>query len=209
MKRMGTKVKLFLAVFISAFVLLSVFAPLAQAANASLYFSPSSGSYDTGSTFRVSVFVSSANQAMNAASGVISYPKDKLEVTSLSKSGSIISLWVQEPSFSNSTGNITFEGIVLNPGFTGSSGKIITINFRVKSPGVAYVGFSSGAVLANDGTGVSILGSLGSASFSLGGAIPSVPGATTPVRAAGVPPAPQISSLTPPNPKNWYVVKGA
>ncbi|MBU2544615.1 hypothetical protein KJ618_04070 [Patescibacteria group bacterium] len=174
-----------------------------------MYFSPSSGTYAIGSTLSVSVYVSSADQAMNAASGVISFPRDKLEVTSLSKTGSIFSLWVQEPSFSNSAGTINFEGIALNPGFTGASGKLITINFRVKATGVAALNFSSGSVLANDGQGTNILTSLGNAQFSLGGAVPTVPEATTPSAVSGAPSAPQISSPTHPDPNKWYTQKDA
>ena len=67
-----------------------VFIALSSTASAAtLYFSPSSGSYTVGTTLSVSVYVSSTDQAMNAASGIISFPQDKLEVTSLSKSGSI------------------------------------------------------------------------------------------------------------------------
>ena len=94
---------------------------VSSAQAASLYFSPSSGSYIIGERVSVNVYVSSADQAMNAASGVISFPQDKIEVVSLSKTSSIFSLWVQEPSFSNSAGTVNFEGIVLNPGFTGSA----------------------------------------------------------------------------------------
>src|SRR3989344_4849624 len=99
-------------------VALFVFAPVLAHA-ATLGFSPSSGSYTVGSVVTANIYVSSADQAMNAASGAISFPSDKLEVTSLSKTGSIFTLWVQEPSFSNSAGTVNFEGIALNPGFTG------------------------------------------------------------------------------------------
>ena len=95
-------------------------APLSVSA-ATLSFSTPAESYSVGSTFSVSVYAGSSDQAMNAASGVISFPWDKLEVVSLSKTGSIFSLWVQEPSFSNSAGTVSFEGIVLNPGYTGAS----------------------------------------------------------------------------------------
>ena len=44
----------------------------ARAAN--LYFSPQSGSYAVGSTLAVNIYVSSPDQAMNAASGIISFP---------------------------------------------------------------------------------------------------------------------------------------
>jgi len=187
-----------------------VFFSVCGAANAAtLYFSPSSGSHAIGATFSVSVYVSSVDHAMNAASGIISFPSDKLEVTSLSKTGSIFTLWVQEPLFSNSAGTVSFEGIVLNPGFTGSSGKAITITFRAKAAGNASLTFSSGSALANDGQGTNILASLGNASFSLGIAGPAAPEAETPPAVAGTPAAPQISSPTHPDPNKWYAVNDA
>jgi len=206
-KGQGTK-RLLFALLVAGFLLLV--APSAEAA--SLYFSPSSGSYTVGSAFSVSVYISSAEQAMNAAFGIISFPQDKLEATSLSKSGSIFSLWVQEPSFSNAAGTINFEGIVLNPGFTGATGKVISINFRAKAAGVATLNFSSGSVLANDGKGTNILAGLGNAQFSLGGAAstaPTVPESTTPSAVSGAPSAPQISSPTHPDPNEWYAQKDA
>lgn len=143
-----------------------LFAPsLVQAA--SLNFSPASGSYGVGTTFSLSVNVESVAQAMNAASGVVSFPWDKLEVVSISKQGSIFSLWPVEPSFSNSQGTVSFEGIVLNPGYTGPNGKILTVTFKARSAGVANVSFSSGSVLANDGTGTNILDGLRVATYTL------------------------------------------
>jgi len=121
------------------FIFLGMVPLVAEAAT--LYFSPSSGAYTVGGTLSVNVYVSSADQAMNAASGVISFSQDKLEVASLSKSGSIITLWVQEPTFLNSAGTVNFEGIVLNPGFTGVAGKIITTNFRVRRQALPILTF--------------------------------------------------------------------
>ena len=190
---------------------------------ASMYFSPAAGSYEVGKTFSVNVYVSSADQAMNAASGVISFPKDKLEISSLSRSGSIFSLWAQEPTFSNSTGVVNFEGIVLNPGFRGSAGKIMTISFKVKSAGQAGLNFTSGSCLANDGAGTNILNGMGSAKFQLSGqtaslATPTGQGTeqklttivtknttnTVPAATNGVPAAPQVLSSTHPDSNNWY-----
>ncbi len=185
-------------------ILIFAFCIFSEVRAASLYLSPAAGSYNIGQTFSVSVYVSSADQAMNAASGVISFPQDKLEITSLSKSGSIFTLWVKEPSFSNSLGTINFEGIVLNPGFTGSAGKIITASFKIKAVGSASITFSSGSALANDGQGTNILTSLGSASFSLGQAESKIPETTTPSKTVGTPAAPRISSPTHPDSEKWY-----
>jgi hypothetical protein len=166
----------------------------AQAAN--LYFLPSSGSYLIGDQFSVGIYVSSTDRAMNAASGTISFSPDKLGVVSISKNETIFTAWVQEPSFSNTSGIINFEGIVLNPGFTGLAGKIITINFKAKAVGDTSLNFSSGSVLANDGKGTNILSNLTGANFSLGFLGPSIP--------EGAPADPQVSSTTHPDPEKWY-----
>lgn len=200
----GVKIFTF-AIFTFAFF---VMAP--QFANAAtLYFSPPSGSYAVGTTLTVGIYVSSADQAMNAASGVISFPRDKLEVTSLSKTGSIFSLWVQGPSFSNNAGTVNFEGIVLNPGFTGSSGRAITITFRSKAAGNAPLTFSSGSVLANDGKGTNILTGMGDANFAIGVVGSGAPEIITPAEVAGTPEAPEINSLTHPDPNKWYTESSA
>ncbi len=198
--RKPTKVLVF---FSFIFAIFGVSSTTAQAA--SLYFSPSSGSHAVDTALPVSVYVSSADQAMNAASGVISFPPDNLEITSLSKIGSIFGLWVQEPSFSNSAGTVNFEGIVLNPGFTGLAGKVITINFKVKAAGLAPLNFYSGSALANDGKGTNILTVLGNAVFSLGGAVSTKVSAAT----AREPGSPVISSPTHPDPNKWYAKKDA
>lgn len=176
---------------------------------ANFYFSPSIGSHTVGATFSVNVYLSSPAQAMNAASGIISFPKDKLEVISLSKTGSIFTLWVSEPSFSNSTGTVNFEGIVLNPGFSGSNGKVITINFKTKIAGNAPLTFSSGSVLASDGQGTNILMELGNANFQIGIAEPEAPEIIIPSEIAGTPIAPTINSSTHPDPNKWYREKDA
>ncbi len=206
-KRIATNVLVFVAI---GFLFVGICG--AKTANAaSLYFSPSAGAQTVGNTLSTNVYVGSSDQVMNAASGVISFPKDKLEVVSLSKNNSIFSLWVQEPSFSNTTGIINFEGIVLNPGFSGASGKIVTINFKVKSAGLASLNFSSGSVLANDGKGTNILADLGSAQFNLSSPAPSeqvsepsAPKATAQEPTINTPLAPKISSLTHPDPDKWY-----
>lgn len=191
---------------LSLCVLIFLFCVSGEANAASLYFSPSSGSYTVGQTLSASVYVSSSDQAMNAASGVISFPGDKLEVVSVSQSGSIINLWVQEPSFSNSAGTVNFEGIVLNPGYAGASGKIITVNFRAKSIGTAPLNFSTGSVLANDGQGTNILSNLATASFAIASAVTGsgADQSTTPALTAGAPQAPLVTSSTHPDSKQWY-----
>ncbi|MBU4256969.1 hypothetical protein KKC04_00990, partial [Patescibacteria group bacterium] len=104
---------------------------------------------------------------------------------------------------------VNFEGIVLNPGFTGSSGKAITIVFRTKAAGNTPLTFSSGSALANDGKGTNILTGIGNANFSIGTVQPGAPEIVTPAEIAGTPEAPVISSLTHPDPNKWYAESSA
>lgn len=147
------------------FFLLFAFSPLITNA-ATLSIVPKEGSYHKGENFDVDVMISS-DTSVNAFSSVISFPTDTLNVISISKSNSIIDLWTQKPSFSNagSTGNVQFEGIVLNPGFIGSNGKILTFSFRVKKEGSANLTFSKYAVLENDGLGTTAVTAVQGAHF--------------------------------------------
>lgn len=170
---------------------------------ADLGFFPSTVSRTVGNTFVISVFVSSPVAAINGASGVVSFPTNTLEVVSVSKTNSVMNLWVQEPSFSNAQGTINFEGITLNPGFTGNQGTVIAITFRAKSAGVAALTFNSGSILANDGAGTNVLKNLGSANFSIQSGTTEVSEtiSTTPVSAGT---GPTITSTTHPDKAKWY-----
>ncbi len=187
------------------FVFFGVSASLAQAATLSL--SPSSGTYSKGSSFTVSVLVSSTDKTMNAASGLIAFPTDLLSVSSISKTGSIVDFWAQDPSFSNTAGTIDFESVLLPPGFTGSSGKLITITFKAKASGTANLNFTSGSVLAADGVGTDILTYSGTASFKITAG--NEPVIIPPVADNGTPQAPLITSSTHPDQTQWYALKDA
>jgi hypothetical protein len=150
-------------------------------AAASLSFDRTSGSYAVGSTIVTTITVGSSDKAVNAVSGTVSFPSNQLEVVSVSKSHSLISLWVVEPSFSNSAGTINFEGISLNPGYTGQGGAILTVTFRVKAVGTAVLSYSTASVLANDGLGTEILQSRGSATYQLTEPAPVVDTPSAPV----------------------------
>src|SRR5271157_4464005 len=90
----------FIVVFLPAFLAVS-FLSAHSASAASLSLSPQSGTYSIGQSFTEAVYVSSPDEAMNTAQGTISFPTDKLSVLSVSKANSIMTLWVQDPSFSN------------------------------------------------------------------------------------------------------------
>jgi len=143
---------------------------LATASVQAAYFkiSPSSGNYYKGENFEVRILVNS-DVAINAVSGVLTFPTKNLGVIEVNKKNSLINLWIREPSFSNAGefGNVRFEGVILNPGFIGSDGRVLNILFRVKDKGVANVEFVQSMILANDGQGTNVIAPSGAASFIL------------------------------------------
>lgn len=135
---------------------------------ASLYLNPSSGSYTTGEQFPVKVLVSSTNVKMNAVGADISFSPENLEIISISETLSLVDVWGEEPNFSNDTGQISLEGLILD-GYQGLSGEIVTLIFRAKDPGKTAVRFSSGSILAYDGLGTNVLSGFQDANFIIKG----------------------------------------
>ena len=185
---------LFLGIF------LCVASPKEARAGASLFFSPRTNTYIIGQTFSVSLNIAAA-EAVNAVEGTIIYPEDKLGIQSISKAGSVVNFWVKEPVVSKNEGGIYFAGVVTNPGYEGKGAKILTINFRVKSGGEAYVNLINGSALANDGYGTQILSEIAGARFILEAkaAAPAMPSAAPPLPGKIL-----ISSPTHPDPEKWY-----
>lgn len=170
---------------------------------ADITLTPSVGQFDVGQSFTVDVYVTNNTQAINAVSGTLTFPTDTLSVRSISKDGTIIKLWPEEPSFSNTSGLVKFEGVILNPGFSGTRGKVVSLSFSAKKAGNANVIFSSGQVLANDGQATNVVGSLGNGSYTV--ATPTEdeqPIVSVPVVPSSQ--APELTSPTHPDQNAWY-----
>lgn len=156
----------------------------------SLYLSPYSGTFFVGNTFDISVFVDTEESVINAIEVNLKFPADLLQVTSPTAGSSFISIWADQPSYSNKDGTVNFRGGVPNPGVKTSAGLISTITFRAKAPGVAKISFSeSSKILLADGKGTNILQS-------------AAPGEYTLILQA--PEGPRISSPTHPSQNTWY-----
>lgn len=140
----------------------------AQQLGASLYFSPLEQNPKSGNNFTLTARVDSLAQPINAIKASLKFNKDKLEIISISKIGSIMNLWVEEPYYSNIEGTLSFQGGVPNPGFIGNGGIVLHIIFHAKSPGVTTISWNKGEVLANDGKGTNILTNLQNIDFEIG-----------------------------------------
>lgn len=147
-------------------VFLGLFSFYGFANAATLSLSPSSGNYNIGDNISVRLYVNSQSEAINAVSANLVFSKDTLSLSSISKSGSIINFWAVDPKIINSAGQANLDGVAIS-GFSGQSGTVVTLNFRVINEGSAYVRFANANVLANDGQGTNVLNGTNEASFTL------------------------------------------
>lgn len=105
-----------------------------------------------GEKVSVDVYVY-AHKPVNAVDLAISYPVDELEVTSISKGQSVITLWTQEPYIENNTAYL--RGGTYRKGFQGEH-FIARIDAVAKQSGTANVVAKSVRLLAGDGSGTEI-----------------------------------------------------
>ena len=145
--------------YILVFSLLLFLFAFGEVEAATLFIKPAQTEVSVGNIVNVQILVDTSGKFINNAESIISFPKDLLEVVSLDNKSSIFSLWVENPSFSNSIGQTTFNGGVPNPGFQGGNGNIISIIFKAKKVGTASIIFSNSAVRENDGLGTDVLSS--------------------------------------------------
>jgi len=180
-------------------LILFVLPPTAE--SASLYLTPASKSQVVGTSFVVNVMVNSGGVPINAAEGVLKFNPSEFEVISLSKNNSIFNLWVEDPTFSNSSGFVNFAGGTTSS-FNGTSGTVIQVTFRMKSVGSGFVTLPVAAVLADDFQGTNILTSVGSGKYTV--EVVEVTPVVDPVAPTYGGVGPTVSSPTHPNPESWY-----
>jgi hypothetical protein len=143
--------------YVGIFIISIFFFGYGVTSAATLQINSNSTTISVGDTVTLSIVLNSEGVAINNAEATVNFPSDLFDVVSLGKSGSIFSLWVEEPSFSNSSGLISFNGGLPTPGFNGSQGSVLSVILRAKKIGQASFIFSSAAVRANDGLGTDVL----------------------------------------------------
>ncbi|MDO8496101.1 MAG: cohesin domain-containing protein [bacterium] len=120
---------------------------------AQIYFEPEPTTYKVGDEFTLSLLLDTESKSVNAVEINILVPK-LLKIKSISKNGSMIQLWVNEPSFSGEVISIT-GGIP--GGTTKSKGVIAKITFEATAIGSGNIAFmSNSSVLLNDGQGTKL-----------------------------------------------------
>lgn len=133
---------------------------------AEVVLSPSTGSYGQNQTFTVTIqAVPGSGESINAVESTLTYDTSRLSVVSVSKNGSVFSLWTTEPTFSNSAGTIEFGGGSPTP--FSSRSTLLTVTFRASGQGDATVSFQNASALAADGQGTDVLSGTGNGTYSI------------------------------------------
>lgn len=131
-----------------------IFAAPSYSFAADLSLTPPSSSVGVGEKFSVKVMLDPSGESVNASDGTVGYDSALLSVDSISKDGSVFSLWTADPTFNNTDGSLSFSGGT--PTAFTATGKILTIVFKAKAVGSAVVSFTKGSVLAADGKGTDV-----------------------------------------------------
>lgn len=159
------------------------------------------------------------SDSVNAADGTISFDPKTLSVVSISKDGSVFSLWTADPTFSNADGTINFSGG--SPKAITAPGTVISVTFKALSQGKGTVSVAKASILAADGKGTDVYAPGGTdGSYTVTAAAPdpkpaasdnaeTLDGAVSDTAVGPPPIAPVVSSPTHPKPDSWYATTTA
>ena len=118
---------------------------------ATLEIVPQSRDIYQNESFIADIVLDTEGANVNAVELELVFPSDILEVLDISRGGSVISLWIEDPYFSNTEGSISFIGGM--PGGFAGEGIIGSITLLAKNTGNVTVSFLNTRVLLNDGAG--------------------------------------------------------
>jgi hypothetical protein len=145
----------------------------AQTTKVQLFFPSRSGSFTEGSTFEIPVLLNTHGTNINAVELHITFDHHKLQIVKPSNDKSIIAIWLEPPTYSNTLGNAKIIGTIPN-GLVTDSGIVTTITFKALEPGQATIKIGTDShVLANDGFGTDLLTQFDQATFTI---VPTPPG---------------------------------
>ncbi|MFA6463906.1 MAG: cohesin domain-containing protein [Candidatus Paceibacterota bacterium] len=136
--------------------IVSIFGFISFAHAATFSLTPVTSEIKIGDKITEEIRIDSAGTSFNAAQATIKFPNDVLNVTAINKEGSSFSFWLEEPTFSNTNGTISFTGGTPY-GVSGGAVQVLKIEFQAKSSGNGTLSVTNAAITASDGSGTNIL----------------------------------------------------
>jgi hypothetical protein len=113
---------------------------------------PSQSMVMSGERFSIDIYAS-AHVPVNALDLKIDFSSDKVEVISVDKAQSVLTVWTQEPTIT--ANNITLGGGTFKKGFIGEH-LVATIKVQARETGQTEFLISSAQLLAGDGKGTPV-----------------------------------------------------
>ncbi len=128
----------------------------------SLYLKPVTYFPEVGTPFSVELNFRSI-APVNATDGTIHFPPQYLSVDRIDTEKSAIDLWGATPEWSNGSGAITWSGGIIHPQLTSGhqDGNVLRAVFVAKQAVPMTLSVGEATLLANDGKGDNIIGSIG------------------------------------------------
>ncbi|MBI3956603.1 MAG: hypothetical protein HY340_01300 [Candidatus Kerfeldbacteria bacterium] len=119
-----------------------------------LYTNPVAVSVAPGQTVSITVQFSSDGEAINVLEATLVYPTEFLDAVTVSRAGSFLSLWAEEPAIDADAGRVSFVGGIPN-GSVVHNASALEVVFRAKRTGRAVLRFDPfhSSVYLNDGAG--------------------------------------------------------
>ena len=153
------------AILIVGFLVLALSTPKLSSA-ATLSLSPASGTYGKGSTIKVNVYVNTGSEKVNAVQANFSYPQDKLKFSSVSTSGSALTIVAEK---GGGGGYVKIGGGAPTPGFSGNK-FLAAVNFVVLTDsGSATLTFAGDSAILKDADNSNIYTGGSPATYTLAG----------------------------------------
>ena len=128
-----------------------------------VFLSPDNRTIEVGELITLEVGVS-AHTPINAVDIKVNFPADKVEVFSIDRGKSVLTLWTEEPIISSNS--VQFIGGTFRRGFIGKH-TIASIKFRAKQSGQYEIGATDITFVAGDGTGNKVTVSANSANKTM------------------------------------------
>lgn len=161
---------------------------------ADLSINPSAGQTTVGAVITTTIQLDTDGQAVNAVETTLTFPTDLLQLITVSKTDSILTLAKIDSAAANRTGQVMISGGLPSPGYTGDQGIVLRMTWQVRAAGQAVMTLSDGIILANDGVGTDVFRHQSGAMFILIDPVVIEPSISAPV----------VGSLDYPNQFGWY-----
>ncbi|MGA2417677.1 MAG: cohesin domain-containing protein [Candidatus Staskawiczbacteria bacterium] len=175
---------------------------------ATLSINTAKDTYKVGDQFNADIKIDSEDVGVNAAQATIKFSPAILQVVSIDKTSSVFNFWIQDPTFDNTAGQITFIGGSAS-GLLGKSLQVIRVVFKAKGLGQSDLIFTDGAVTASDGSGTNVLSAMNKSTITVASAATASAAQVqtierTPITSDTGPAKPAVIVPLYPDPAKWY-----